>query len=112
MIDNGVIIIENNRIKAVGKTGAVSIPKASQVIDLTGKTIMPGIIDAHWHGSQGQNEITPRQNWKNLASLAFGVTTVHDPSNDTSEIFAASEMAKAGEIIAPRIPGTRYLFAR
>jgi len=52
------------------------------------------------------NEIIPRQSWVNLASLAFGVTTLHDPSNDTSEIFAASEMAKAGEIVAPRIFST------
>jgi len=106
VIDNGVIIVEDNRIKVVGATADVQIPKNSQQIDLSGKTIMPGIVDAHWHGRQAQNEIVPRQNWTNLATLALGVTTIHDPSNDTSEIFAASEMSKAGEIVAPRIYST------
>ena len=46
--------------------------------------------------------ITPQANWINYARLAFGVTTIHDPSNDTHSIFAASEMAKAGQIVAPR----------
>jgi len=40
------------------------------------------------------------------ATLAFGVTTLHDPSNDTSEIFSASEMQKAGLIVGPRIFST------
>jgi len=106
VIENGVVVIENNLIKAVGNNDQVQIPKNSQLINLSGKTIVPGIIDVHWHGSHAQREIVPRQNWINLASLAFGVTTIHDPSNDTSEIFAASEMAKAGEIIAPRIYST------
>jgi len=106
VIESGVILVQNNLITAVGKASDVKIPKQSQIIDLAGKTIMPGIVDAHWHGSQAQNEIVPRQNWVNLANLALGVTTIHDPSNDTSEIFAASEMAKAGEIVAPRIYST------
>ncbi len=106
VIEKGSIIVENNIIKSIGKTDQVTIPKQAKVINLSGKTIMPGIIDVHWHGSQGQNEITPQQNWVNLATLAFGVTTIHDPSNDTSEIFAASEMAKAGKIVAPRIFST------
>ena len=45
------------------------------------------------------DEIIPQQNWVHYASLAFGVTTIHDPSNDTGEIFAASELAKAGVIV-------------
>jgi len=57
----------------------------------------------HWHGSQGTSEITPQRNWFNYAALAFGVTTVHDPSNDTSTFFAASEMARAGMITGPRL---------
>ncbi len=106
VIEEGIILIEDNLIKSVGNKKKIKIPNGYTTIDLAGKTIMPGIIDVHWHGSQGQNEITPGQNWTNLASLAFGVTTIHDPSNDTSEIFAASEMAKAGKIVSPRIYST------
>ncbi len=104
VIENGTILVNGNRIEAVGAN--VAIPAGTQTIDLTGKTVIPGLIDAHWHGSMGSDEIIPQQSWVNYAGLAFGVTTIHDPSNDTSEIFAASELAKAGRIVAPRIFST------
>ena len=106
VIENGVIITNGKHIKAIGTANDISIPKGAEVIDVTGKTIMPGIVDAHAHGSQASDEIIPEQNWKNFAGLALGVTTIHDPSNDTSEIFTASEMQKAGMIVGPRIFST------
>ena len=106
VIENGVIITDGKHIKAIGTASEISIPKGTEVIDVTGKTIMPGIVDAHAHGSQASDEIIPEQNWKNFAGLALGVTTIHDPSNDTSEIFTASEMQKAGMIVGPRIFST------
>ena len=106
VIENGVIITDGKHIKAVGPASELNIPKDAEVIDVNGKTIMPGIVDAHAHGSQGSNEIIPQQNWKNFAGLALGVTTIHDPSNDTTEIFTASEMQKAGMIVGPRIFST------
>ncbi len=75
-------------------------------MDITGQTVLPGFIDAHAHGPQAADQITPQANWVDYARLAFGVTTIHDPSNDTHEIFAASEMTKAGCIIAPRTYST------
>ena len=54
----------------------------------------------------GSELIIPQQNWVHAAALAYGVTTVHDPSNDTFEIFAASEYQKAGKILGPRIFST------
>jgi len=106
IIDNGVLLVQGNRILAVGKQGEVTIPEAAAVVDVSGKTLLPGLIDAHAHGPQANEEIIPQQNWKSLSSLAFGVTTIHDPSNDSSEIFAASEMQRAGKILAPRIFST------
>lgn len=106
IIENGTLVVENNRIKAVGPAQGTAVPRNAHVVDAAGLTIMPGIIDVHWHGAQGNDEFIPEQNWINFASLAFGVTTIHDPSNDTSEIFAASELAKAGLITAPRIFST------
>lgn len=106
VIDDGVVLVENNRVKAVGTRGKVNVPRGYEIVDVAGKTIIPGIIDVHWHGAQGTAELVPETNWVNLASLAFGVTTIHDPSNNTSTIFAASELARAGEIVAPRIYST------
>ena len=104
VIENGTVVIDGNRIAAIGAN--VSVPAGAKVIDAAGKTIMPGIIDVHWHGSIGADQIIPQQNWVLYAGLALGVTTAHDPSNDTSEIFAASEMAKAGQIVTPRLFST------
>ncbi len=106
VIENGVVVVEGNKIVAVGQRDSVDIPSDAKVIDVTGKSIMPGLVDAHAHGPQGSNEIIPQQNWKNYAGLALGVTTVHDPSNDTTEFFAASEMQKAGDIVGPRLFST------
>lgn len=106
VIENGVVIVERDRIRAVGPADRVEIPRGARVIDVSGATIVPGFVDAHWHGSAASDEITPRRNWTMYSSLAFGVTTIHDPSNDSSEIFAAAEMQRAGEIVAPRIFST------
>ncbi|GLR72583.1 amidohydrolase family protein [Agaribacter marinus] len=106
VIKDGVVIIEDNRIVDVGTKNEVLVPENAKVIDTTGKSIIPGLIDAHAHGSQGSNEIIPQQNWSQFSNLAFGVTTIHDPSNDTSEIMAAAELQRAGKIIAPRIYST------
>jgi Tol biopolymer transport system component/imidazolonepropionase-like amidohydrolase len=106
VIEDGVIVTNGNRIEAIGPSDEVSVPAGATVVDVTGKTIIPGIIDAHWHGSMGSDEIIPQQSWVNYAALAFGVTTIHDPSNDTSEIFAHSELARAGRVVGPRIFST------
>jgi imidazolonepropionase-like amidohydrolase len=54
----------------------------------------------------GDDGIVPDQSWTLLASLAFGVTTAHDPSNDTETFFAASERARVGTLVAPRLFST------
>ena len=106
IIDDGVIVIRDNRIVAVGSRADVSIPAGSLQVDVTGKTIIPGLIDAHAHGAQGSDEIVPQQNWSLLQNLALGTTTIHDPSSRASEIFVASEMQRAGMILGPRIFST------
>lgn len=102
ILEDASILVEGNRIAAVGTRSEVEIPDTAIQIDIAGQVILPGFIDTHAHGSQASQGITPQQNWVDLARLAFGVTTVHDPSNDTKEIFAASEMTQAGVITAPR----------
>jgi imidazolonepropionase-like amidohydrolase/Tol biopolymer transport system component len=102
VIENGTIIVENGKIKAIGQTDNLSIPEGIEVVDASGKTIIPGLIDAHAHGAQGTNGLIPEQNWSAIAHLALGVTTVHDPSSRAALIFSASEMQRAGMILAPR----------
>ncbi len=104
VIENGVIIIKDDRIEAIGAD--IEVPSDAQVIDVTGKTIIPGLVDVHWHGSYSNDQIIPQENWNAYASLAFGVTTTHNPSADTEAVFAASEMQQAGLITAPRTYST------
>jgi len=106
IIEDGVIVIQNNRIAAIGPRSTVSIPAGAAMVDVAGKTIMPGLIDAHAHGPQGTDELVPQQNWSLLQNLALGTTTIHDPSSRASEIFVAGEMQRAGMILGPRIFST------
>lgn len=106
VIEDGTVVLEGNRIKAVGPRASVAVPAGAYVVDAKGKTVIPGLIDVHWHGPFGSDGIIPQRNWVTYASLAYGVTTLHDPSNDTDTVFAASELQRAGLITGPRIFST------
>ena len=106
VINNGTIIIEGNKIKAVGRTGEVAVPAGAKTIDATGKTILPGFIDAHAHAGHFRTGITPQKHWPYYAALAYGVTAIHDPSANSEFVFANSELVKAGAIVGPRVFST------
>lgn len=106
VIDDGVIVIRDHRIAAVGKRGEVQIPADAKTVEVAGKTIIPGLVDAHAHGPQGVDELVPQQNWSLMVNLALGTTTIHDPSNRAAEVFAAAELQRAGKIVGPHIFST------
>jgi imidazolonepropionase-like amidohydrolase/Tol biopolymer transport system component len=103
VIENGLVRIEDNRIAEVRAMRAdEKLPAGAIRVDAAGKTVIPGLIDVHAHGGQAEQGITPQRNWVHHANLAFGVTTIHDPSADTHAIFASSELQRAGLITSPR----------
>ncbi|WP_017665879.1 amidohydrolase family protein [Porphyrobacter sp. AAP82] len=108
VIANGLIVIEGDRITGVYDATVVKIklPGDARMIDATGKTIMPGLVDAHAHGAYGVGDLIPQQNWALLQDLAMGVTTVHNPSSQASTVFAAAERQRAGLTLGPRIFST------
>lgn len=106
VIENGTIVIEGNVIKQVGKSSDVKIPVAATTIDCSGKTIMPGFIDAHAHGNHFRYGLTPQKHWPYYVNLAYGVTTMHDPSALSEMVFAQSELVKAGQMVGPRVFST------
>lgn len=106
VIENGTLVIEGDRITAVGQAGAVAVPAGAQTIDLSGKTIMPGLIDVHGHVGGESAGILAQTSWPLLANLSFGVTASHDPSNDTETVFANIELVRAGEKLGPRLFST------
>lgn len=106
VIENGTVVVEGNRIVAVGPAGEVEVPSGAYVVEAAGKTLMPGIVDAHAHiGSAGAG-LPAETDQPFLVNLAFGVTTAHDPSNDTEGVFTDAEMLRAGLKVGPRLFST------
>jgi imidazolonepropionase-like amidohydrolase/Tol biopolymer transport system component len=106
IIENGVLLVESNRIKAIGKIGDITIPKNAKTIDVTGKTIVPGFIDTHAHLKAFRPGLSPQKDWPYYANLAFGITTTHDPSTNTKMALSQSEMVRVGNMVGPRIFST------
>ncbi|UNY99445.1 amidohydrolase family protein [Zhouia spongiae] len=109
IIENGTIVIHNNKIEAVGPSSDIKVPSDAKVYDATGKTIMPGIVDAHAHVGGFRNGLNTQKHWQFYANLAFGVTTSHDPSANTEAIFSLAELVRSGEMAGPRIFSTGFI---
>lgn len=107
VIENGTIVVTDNKITDVGAN--VSIPANAKVIDCSGKTIIPGLIDVHAHLGTFRGGLSPQKQWSYYANLAFGVTTTHDPSSNSEMVFSQSEAVKAGNMVGPRIFSTGWI---
>jgi len=105
VIAKGDILIENNRIKAVGNTGSLQVPNGTKEIDATGKTIVPGFVDTHAHMWPTWG-IHKNQVWMYAANLAYGVTTTRDPQTATTDVLSYADMVEAGIIDGPRVYST------
>ncbi len=109
VIENGTIVVDGPRIQAIGPSASVQIPNGARVIDLSGKTIIPGLVDVHAHMGYSALDINPEREWRYYANLAYGVTTTHDPSASTQAVFAQKEMVEAGLMLGPRIYSTGFI---
>ena len=107
VIQNGTIVVTDNKITAVGAN--VSVPPTAKTYDVGGKTIMPGMVDAHAHVGAFRHGLNPQKHWPFYANLAFGVTTSHDPSANTETVFSLSELLKSGEMVGPRLYSTGFI---
>lgn len=105
IIDDADIVIRNNRIAAIGKRGQVEVPSGAKVVDVTGKTILPGFVDTHSHMWPAWG-IHWSQPWIYLANLAYGVTTTRDPQTSTTDVLTYQDRVEAGEAVGPRIYST------
>ena len=105
VIQKGDIVITDNRIVAVGSSGSVNIPKSAKVIDVGGKTIMPGFVDIHAHNWFGWG-VHRDQVTQLLAGLAYGVTTQRDPQTSSTDILTYSDLMETGALIGPRLYST------
>jgi Tol biopolymer transport system component/imidazolonepropionase-like amidohydrolase len=109
VIARGAIVVEDDRIRSVGPAASGAVPSGAKVVDLAGKTVIPGLIDEHAHLHYSTLDVFPQRPWKYLANLAYGVTSTHDPSASTHEAFGQGEMVEAGLMVGPRIFSTGYV---
>lgn len=91
-IDRATVIIEGNRIKRIAQ-GKVDFPKEARLIEASGKTILPGLIDNHVHYRNHSGELF----------LAHGVTSVRDLGNPAEWILAQRNAIALGKVRGPRI---------
>jgi imidazolonepropionase-like amidohydrolase/Tol biopolymer transport system component len=106
VLRNSEIVVRDNRIVSVGRNGSAPIPAGAKVLDLTGKTIVPGFIDMHAHWFNIRRGILDTQNWNFLATLAYGITAGRDPQTFTNDAFAYQDLADAGAVLGPRAYST------
>ncbi len=125
-IDQAVILIEGDRIKAAGRQADVAIPHGAEVIDCGGQTVLPGFVDAHSHtsiipglGDQiGQLRQPPAQQLiravRNLRTdLLSGVTTMRVVGEEYFIDVDLRDAIAAGSLPGPRLKvATRPITAR
>ena len=109
VIEEGTIIINQNKIDTIGTSEKIVIPEGAKVYDMKGKTIMPGIVDVHAHVGAFRNGLSTQKHWQFYANLAFGVTTSHDPSVHTKAAFTLEELQKSGQTVGPRLFSTGFI---
>ncbi len=105
VIPAGDVLVTDNRVAAVGRKGALTVPPGTRTINVAGKTIMPGLVDAHSH-MWAPRGLHQTEVWQYMANLAYGVTTTRDPQTSTPDVFAYADMVDAGVMPGPRIYAT------
>ena len=105
VIENGEVLIENNRIMGVGVLGSLNVPKQTHIIDVSGKTLLPGFIDTHAH-LRPHWGLHKGQVWQYMANLGYGITTTRDPQTGTTDVLTYGDMVDAGMLLGPRIYST------
>ena len=91
--EDALILIRDGHIEAVARVNEIQIPKGAERINLVGKTIIPGLIDAHAHVER----------WAVPRYLAWGVTTVRDLHSDTDSAIKLKNELNLGSILGPRM---------
>lgn len=100
-IDDGVVIVTGSTITAVGARGSVPIPTSATVYDLTGKVLIPGLVDTHSHIGAGPVELNEQSGPLQAAVSAIDTIDATHPS---------LKMAQAGGVTTVNVmPGSGNL---
>ncbi|TNE64762.1 MAG: amidohydrolase [Alphaproteobacteria bacterium] len=97
------ILIQGNRIAAIGAHGSLDVPAGTPVRDLAGKYVIPGFVDTHAHWFEIRRDVIGRGSWVFKINLAYGVTSGLDVQAFDQNMFVYKDMVDAGEIVGPRL---------
>ena len=103
IIENADVLVRDNRIVAIGASGSVTIPTGAKVIDVSGKVIMPGMVDTHYHPQWLTPQVHNTQTWQYLTTLAYGTTTTRDPQTSTTDFMTYGDRVETGDMVGPRV---------
>jgi imidazolonepropionase-like amidohydrolase len=93
-VDDQDVVVEHGVISSVGPAGAAKLPSDAQVIDGTGKTLVPGLWDSHQHVSD---------DFAGPFLLSLGITSARDPGNDNDLTIARAKRRASGDLLMPHV---------
>ncbi|KAK7049435.1 hypothetical protein VNI00_006036 [Paramarasmius palmivorus] len=102
IIPDGALLVKGGLISSVGNATSIQLRPNMTVIDAEGAFVIPGFFDAHAHWS-GPTVRYPAKSWEMQAFLAYGVTTMHNPSSVTVNTFVERSRLESGHFVGPRI---------
>ncbi|HVS64569.1 MAG TPA: amidohydrolase family protein [Thermoanaerobaculia bacterium] len=106
VLESGDLLVDGHRIRALGPAGSVEVPENAHVVDLGGRTVVPGFVDTHAHWTEIRRGVLDLEGWPFLANLAWGVTTGLDVQTGTNDTLAYQDLIATGEMTGPRAYST------
>ncbi|HEX9085530.1 MAG TPA: amidohydrolase family protein [Gemmatimonadaceae bacterium] len=94
MVPHTTVVISGDKIQAVGPDQTTAVPAGAQVIDATGKSLLPGLWDMHVHIQPGED---------GMLHIAAGVTSARDMGNDTTNVLSLRTKFDNGSLIGPHL---------
>jgi Tol biopolymer transport system component len=102
VVKDADVVVTDNRIVQIGRSGSVKIPAGAREIDARGKFIVPGFVDTHAHWEFRTHDVLEPQNWSLVANLAYGVTAGLDVQTSTNDYFAYQDLVETGQSLGQR----------
>lgn len=102
VLTNQDVLVTDNRIAAIGDSGSLNVPDGTELVDASGKYIVPGFIDTHAHWEFRTGDVLEPQNWTLTANLAYGVTAGLDVQTATHDYLAYRDFVETGQSTGQR----------